>query len=132
MRKSMTTKGFVNKKMNAAVYLERRTVIDLIYKAKNLLRANSIQMPRVDIRITEREKGMKACGVARMNGNIIWIPADYLNSKYLYQIVLHELCHALWGIGHSKRCKLMHPNIQSDLTNDVAEKLFLKYAIKQG
>jgi len=130
MRKDLNAKGLPNKKMNADVYKERRVVIDMIYRAKSLLRANGIDMPRVDVRITDREVGRTALGMASIGGKSIWIPCDQLKKSYLYQVVLHELCHALWGIGHDKRCKLMHPNLQSDLTPEIAEQLFVKYAVK--
>lgn len=116
--------------MDETVYQERRIVMDLIYKAKNLLRANGLEMQRVDIRIATHEAGEITYGKARMNDNIIWIPADYLKSKYLYQIVLHELCHALWGIGHNQKCLLMHTNVQPKLTPEDAKELFLNYAKK--
>ena len=129
--KKMTTEGFKNKKMNDSVYAERRILIDFIYKAKNLLRANGIQMERVDVRIATRENGETAVGKARMHDNIIWMPTDYLKSRFTYQVVLHELCHALWGIEHDNKCKLMHPNVQVTLGNAKAEQLFLAYAKKQ-
>lgn len=132
-RTRTTTKGFKNKRMDANVYNERRIVIDLIYKAKILLRAaHRIEIPRVDVRITDRENDMTAVGMAKMNGKFIWIPADYLKSKYLYQVVLHELCHTLWGVEHSNDCKLMHPRVQTDLTNAQAEILFMAYAKKHA
>ena len=130
MRRNFSTNGHTNKRMNESVYKERRVVIDLIYKAKNLLRKNDIEMPRIDVRITERRANTTSCGVARMNGNLIWIPADSINKSYLYQIVLHELCHTIWGIDHDDNCKLMHPNVQLDLTDDMAEELFVQYAKK--
>ena len=128
----MTTKGFKNKRMDESVYAERRIVMDYIYKAKNLLRANGIQMARVDVRVATRETGETAVGKARMRDNIIWMPSDYLRSRFTYQVVLHELCHALWGIEHDNNCLLMHPNVQYTLSNKEAEKIFLKYAKKHA
>ena len=127
-----TTKGFKNKKMNESVYSERRIVIDLIYKAKKLLRQQGIEIPRVDVRIAKREDGETAVGKARMHDNMVWMPDDYLKSRFTYQVVLHELCHALWGIEHDNKCKLMHPNVQVTLGNAKAEELFLAYAKKQA
>jgi predicted Zn-dependent protease len=123
-------KGHTNKKMNESVYAERRQVIDLIYRAKNLLRANGIEMPRIDVRITSTTPDTNACGVAQMNGKYIWIPETTLKKAWLYQVVLHELCHAIWGIDHDKKCKLMHPAVQTDLTDVQAEQIFLNYAKK--
>lgn len=128
-------KGFSNKRMNEVVYAERRQVMNHIYKAKNLLRANGIQMPRVEIRITEVDRHQtSAVGLARMNGFVIWIPADALKrftEAQVYQIVLHELCHALWGIDHDTKCKLMHPSMRK-ATVPTFEKIFLAYAKKHG
>ena len=129
-RKKMTTKGFKNKKMNEDVYAERRIVMEYIYKAKNLLKKHGIAMARVDVRIATREAGENAVGKARMRDNIIWMPSDYLRSRFTYQVVLHELCHALWGIEHNNDCLLMHPNVQYTLSNKKAEELFLEYAKK--
>ena len=129
--KRMTTEGFKNKRMDENVYNERRIVINLIYKAKILLRAShGIEIPRVDVRIAKREDGEIAVGKARMCDNIIWMPEDYLKSRFTYQVVLHELCHALWGIEHDNKCKLMHPNVQVTLGDGEAEILFMQYAKK--
>jgi len=130
-RKKYTTEGFKNKRMNDKTYAERRIVMEYIYKAKNLLRKNGMQMPRVDVRIATREQGETAVGKARMRDNIIWMPEDYLKSRFTYQVVLHELCHALWGIEHNNDCPLMHPNVQITLSNSKAEELFLSYAKAQ-
>lgn len=130
-RNRTTAKGFKNKRMDDKVYAERRIVMNHIYKAKNLLRKNGMDMARVDVRIASREEGETAVGKARMRDNIIWMPEDYLNSRFTYQVVLHELCHALWGIEHDKKCKLMHPNVQVTLSNAKAEDAFLNYASKQ-
>ena len=127
----MTTEGYVNKKMDADVYQQRRVVIDMIYRAKRLLRASQgIEIPRVDVRITTPVNGEIACGKARMQGNIIWINEKYIKSRYLYQIVLHELCHTLWGIEHDENNRLMHPNVDSKLKDSEAELLFIEYARK--
>lgn len=122
----MKAKELTNKKMNNKVYTERRKVMDCIYKAKNLLRSNGIEMPRITIRITEKHDHI--LGMAGMNRNVIWIPDSTLNNaSKLYTTVLHELCHAIYGIDHNENCKLMHPVIQK-LTVKQAEKIFLNYA----
>lgn len=130
-RKNYKTKGFKNNRMNDKTYAERRIVMDFIYQAKKLLRENGMDMARVDVRIATREDGETAVGKARMRDNIIWMPSDYLNSRFTYQVVLHELCHALWGIEHDNNCALMHPNVQVTLSNSKAEELFLSYAKRQ-
>jgi len=137
MRSNRTKSGadFKNKRMNEGVYAERRVIIDLIYKAKNLLRSKGIQLPRIDVRIVDADRSKTtSIGRARMRDNIIWIPADSLKkySKQQYQIVLHELCHAVWGIEHDLKCKLMHTNLQMDLTDSKAESIFLSYATKHS
>jgi hypothetical protein len=129
MRRNAPT-GHTNKRMNEDVYKQRREVIDLIYKAKNLLRSVGIEMPRIDVRITTKQPEVTAIGVAQMNGNYIWIPENSLGKSWLYQVVLHELCHAIWGVDHNKKCKLMHTNLQSDLTVEMAEQIFVEYAKK--
>lgn len=118
-----------NKRMDSAVYAERRQVIECVYRAKNLLRSEGISLPRVDIRIVEPTQGEIALGLARMGKNVIWIPSATLveYSGRLYQIVLHELLHAVWSVGHYSNCKLMHPNLQN-ITEDVAESIFIRYA----
>jgi hypothetical protein len=128
--KYSTPKGHTNKKMDSAVYAERRQVMDCIYRAKFLLRKHNIQMPRIDIRITSTTPDINACGVAQMRGRYIWIPDSSLKESYLYQVVLHELCHTIWGIGHDKKCLLMHPNVQLNLTDEHAELIFVSYAME--
>jgi hypothetical protein len=130
MARYSAPKGHTNKKMNEGVYKQRREVIDLIYKAKRLLQSVGIEMPRIDVRITAVEPNVISIGVAQMNGNYIWIPEKSLGKSWLYQVVLHELCHAIWGIEHNTKCKLMHPSLQSDLTIETAEQLFITYAKK--
>lgn len=126
--------GFTNKQMNEAVYKERRQVMQYLYKAKNLLGANGIQMPRIEIRIVEADRSVTShIGRARMGDCVVWMPSDALKthgSKELYQIVLHELCHAIWGIDHNRRSKLMHPELQPNLSTKEAEEIFIRYAKK--
>jgi hypothetical protein len=133
MTKNKNTKSdFKNKRMNESVYAERRVIIDLIYRVKNLLRTKGIQLPRIDVRIVDADRSKTtSIGRARMRDNIIWIPADSLvkYSKQQYQIVLHELLHAVWGVEHDQKCLLMHTNLQ-ELTDSKAENIFLEYAIK--
>jgi len=128
--KYATPKGHTNKKMDSGVYQQRRQVIDILYKVKSVLRSNGLEMPRIDIRITTKDKDVTSCGVAQMRGKFIWIPETTLTKPYLYQTVLHELCHAIWGVNHDEKCKLMHPLVQLDLTDEQAEQIFLTYAKK--
>jgi len=128
-------KDYKNKKMNESVYAERRVIIDLIYKIKKVLRSNGLELPRIDVRIVDADRSKTtSIGRARMRDNIIWIPTDSLvkYAKQQYQIVLHELCHAVWGIEHDQNCLLMHTNLQLGLTDSEAEKLFIEYAFKHS
>lgn len=126
--------GYTNKRMNDSVYAERKQVMDCIYKAKNLLRSKGLKMPRIDIRIVERDNLQTSLGRARMLDNVVWIPTISL-TKYkghLYQIVLHELCHAIWGIEHNEKCNLMHPQLQMFVPLGEFERLFVGYAKKHS
>lgn len=120
-----------NLKMSDDVYALRREVMGYIYDAKNLLRNNGIQLPRVTVRITDNDgDSSRALGMARLNDNIIWISKNAL-TKYkanLREIVYHEIVHAVTGFAHDDNCKLMSPccNIKP-LSREVADNLFLKY-----
>ena len=126
-RRNITTAKLTNKRMNDSVYAERRQVIDLIYRVKRALRAHGIELPRIDVRITERHD--KIAGVARMGDKMVWIPEHTLNTAHLYHTVLHELCHAVWATQHDKQCKLMHPTVQR-ISEQESERLFIGYAKK--
>jgi hypothetical protein len=133
-KKNMSSgRGFKNKRMNEHVYSERRQVMNHIYTAKNLLRSKGIEMPRIDIRIVDADRNeTRAIGRGRFFGNIVWIPSDALirYKRYMYQIVLHELCHTLWGIKHNEKCKLMSSCLDVSLSDKDSEKLFLSYIPK--
>ena len=133
VRKNKSTNRGTNKKMNNDVYKQRRQVMDFIYRAKNLLKDNNIQLPRIDIRIidlTKEAAGRGVLGVARMNDNIVWIPETTLNKKSLHAVVFHEIIHAALGIDHIKSCKLMNAYIPVEndlLTSDKVDQIFLSY-----
>lgn len=79
-------------------------------------------------RITDCHK-QHVLGTAGMGECVIWIPAKTLNSKYLREVVYHELCHALWAVPHIESCKLMSSCVgKRALSKATVQKLFLKYA----
>jgi len=120
--KNVITKRHTNRKMNPDTYKLRREVINIIYQAKNLLKGN---MERVDVRITDCSDE-RVLGTARMNGKMIWIPASSVKESKLRlrHIVLHELLHTLYGIGHIEKCRLMSSTIKNTTTRQ-QDHLFL-------
>lgn len=131
MRKNLNCSMGKNLKMNDDVYALRTEVMGYIYDAKNLLRANGINLPRVTVRITDNDGDTtRAIGMARLNDDIIWISKDALtkHKSSLREVVYHEIVHAVTGFDHDDKCKLMSPccNIKP-LTKELADELFLKY-----
>lgn len=113
-----------NKRMNNTVYQLKRDVINIIYDLKRL-----IDLPRITVRITDSSRD--CLGLARLNDNIIWIPENTFNTKYLYQVVLHEILHAVYGIEHDESCLLMCPVVKT-ISNSKALEIFLNYCNKQN
>ena len=111
MRKNKKTiiKEFKNSKMNNEVYKLRRQVIDLIYEIKN----NGFNIPRIDVRVGKSVDCNKL-GMARLNGNIIWIDIDTINKSqdYLRNVVYHELLHTIYGCKHNEKCPLMSATLK--------------------
>jgi len=102
-------KGYApNKKMNADTYKLRREVINFIYEAKN-----KVQLPRIEVRITEPNKGRHqgTLGLAYLNQNVIYIPSNLIENgrlkKYFKEVVAHEIVHAVTGFRHDENCPLM-------------------------
>ena len=130
-RKNLNCGMGKNLKMNDEVFALRREVMGYLYEAKNLLRAEGIQMPRVEVRITDNtgECG-HAAGMGRMGGNIIWISTMCLNkwNKHVRLVVFHELLHAVLGIHHDENCPLMKSHFDvKPLSNKVIDENFVKY-----
>lgn len=123
--KKFETDGLKNLKMSDEVYVLRRKVIELIYEAKTLVPS----LPRISVRITEDSQEVN--GKARLNKNIIWIPANssIRNTNELRRTVFHEILHAAYGIQHKTFCKLMG-SAYTDITKVEADRLFKKYATK--
>ena len=124
-----------NLKMNDEVYALRREVMNYVYEAKNLLRGIGVDMPRVDVRITDNTGSYgQAAGMGGMQRNIIWISTMCLNkwNKHVKQVVFHELLHALEGIMHDESCPLMKSHFDhKPLSEKVLVENFLKY-FKKG
>lgn len=122
-----------NLKMNDEVYALRREVMGYLYEAKNLLRSHGVQMPRVEVRITDNTGSTgHAAGMGRMGGNVIWISTMCLNkwSKHVRLVVFHELLHAVLAIKHDEKCPLMKPCFDvKPLSNAVIDENFVKYFI---
>ena len=92
-------------KMNEDTYILRRKVIDILYAIK----ARRMYLPRVEIRIVTETQG--AVAYAYPAGNVVHIDQRYMTKEYsqhLVFIVLHELVHAVFGVGEVVGCKLMH------------------------
>lgn len=101
------TRKLKNKKMNDATFELRKQVMKILYDIKKV-----VDLPRITVRITEN-KG-NTLGLASMGKNIIWIPERMFtgNDKlYLYEVICHELVHAVLNIGHDERCLLMRSSI---------------------
>lgn len=129
MRKNFTTEFGKNLKMNNDTYALRRQVIDIVYQAKNVLRSNGINLPRLDVRIIDTENN-NALGVARLRGNIIWISTKSLSKfkAHLRDVVYHEIVHAVTGFEHDDSCPLMSPCINLlPLSDTQANELLVKY-----
>ena len=115
----MKTKQFKNYKMDNEVYKIRRQVIDIIYKAKKIA-----DLPRIDVRVGDARENI--LGIARMNDRKIWIDVNKCK-KHLTQVVLHEICHAVYGIEHNEKCDLMCA-VMRPMTDKRAFDIFKQYA----
>jgi len=113
------TKDFRNFKMNNEVYKIRRQVIDIIYQANKINR-----LPRIDVRVGQARHNI--LGIASMGDCIIWIDVDKSADKLL-QVVLHEICHAVWSIEHDDNCPLMSP-VARPISDKQAWDCFKKYS----
>lgn len=128
--KNKAIKGARVRKMDDSTYALRRRVIDIIYEAKNELRANGVQLPRIEVRIVDTDPSVTACGYAYLGANVVHIAtkwATHGTDAELYHIVLHEIVHAVTGFGHDENCYLMHPNLRSNPSPKVSMAAFIKY-----
>lgn len=114
-------------KMDNRVYQLRKDAIKIIYEVKAKLKKLGIDFPRIEVRIaTPKTRLNKVVGQAMLKRNHIWI-SEKLNEKEKYQVVLHELAHAAYGIEHNENCKLMS-TATNDISNKEAMRLFVEYA----
>ena len=120
-KKKLTNEHLTNKDMSPAVYELRRNIIALIYEAKKLYP----ELPRITVRVANRDKNDKVMGVGRMGKNIIWISEDFVASRC---VVFHEILHAAFATEHVPGCPLMAAQIDDKLSQKQCDALFLKYA----
>jgi hypothetical protein len=117
-----------NKKMNDDVYALRRQVIGVIYEAKAKLSNLGVDLPRIDVRVTDVDH--KALGWAYIGLNMVYIPEQLFTTrkKYFLEVVLHEIVHAVTGFKHDDNCPLMSPSVKAKPMDEAeAWKHFLKY-----
>ena len=119
------------KKMSRSVYRNgRRPVMDILYMAKNWLRSEGLEMPRIEVRITEQESH-HVNGSAYLGGRIIFITEDVINTgnvEKLTRTVLHEIVHAVTGFEHKDQCPLMSPvSPKTSQPIEVLKPLFIEY-----
>jgi hypothetical protein len=107
-------------KMNDQNYLLRKKVINIIYDLNKI-----VKLPRIEVRIVSG--GEDLCGYAYMNANVVHMNESHMNKTYFYQVVLHEILHAVLGIEHDEKCDLMSAYVKTELTDARALELFLKY-----
>jgi hypothetical protein len=129
MKNSRTNiEEFKNRKMNDSTYKLRRSVMNHLYEAREIVGRENWK--RVDVRIADARGDHNFIGMARLNDFIIWIDAKYAdNDPYLRELVYHELVHAMTGFGHDENCRLMSPtiNCQKPMTKKQSDKLLKKY-----
>lgn len=108
--------------MNPETYALRRQIIDIVYRAKNLLRKKlNYDLPRQTVRIIDVDPTVflayegkyipnHLLGCATLGGNDIYIPAETLSSEYdVLEIVYHELLHSAFCIDHDPKSIIMSP-----------------------
>lgn len=124
--KDLKAQGYgANLKMNPETYKLRREVIEIIYKLKGL-----VELPRIEVRINERPKGKDALAIAVLNQSVIYITEAMFGEfrPFLFEVVLHEIVHAVTGFGHDDKCPLMAPRIgKQPLSDEDAIRIFLTY-----
>ena len=126
-RNRTTSPDLINKRMNSDVYALRRKVINIIYEAKKLHPA----LPRIEVRICDSHN--RILGQAAVKGCVIWITESSVKKPALAlrHVVMHEICHTVFGTDHFDDCLLMHPVIQKT-TKAQQNKAFLKHALDSG
>ena len=118
--KNKTAFGHKLNAMSNETYLLRRRVIEIIYDLNKL-----VKLPRIEVRIVSG--GGRQCGYAYMGGNVVHIVEEYMNKPYFYQVVLHEVLHAVLATEHDENCDLMSAVVRPSLSDKRALQLFLQY-----
>jgi hypothetical protein len=123
--KNRIARNGVNMESSDERYTLRSRAMSVLYDCKK----RGFVLPRVEIRILETAD---VCAYAYTGKNIVHINKKYMTEKYnplFEQIVLHELVHAIFGIGEVDGCKLMHCSKfwVNKPTNELAWKLFTEY-----
>lgn len=118
--KNRTAFGHQLNTMNDNTYLLRRKVIDIIYELKK-----QVELPRIEVRIVSGGE-YSNCGYAYMGCNIVHINEKHMDKPHFYQVVLHEILHAVLAIEHDEKCDLMSAYVR-DITDEKALELFIKY-----
>jgi hypothetical protein len=123
--KNRMARNGVNMKSSDERYELRSRVMSVLYDCKK----KGFILPRVEVRILE---SADVCAYAYRGKNIVHITKKYMSSKYEHlfeQIILHELVHAIFGVGEVEGCKLMHCSEfwNNKPTNELAWKLFTEY-----
>lgn len=101
-----------NLPMSDETYLMKHQVLEIISDARRRIP----ELPEIKVRITE--PGEKILGAARPWRRIVWITSDVFEGPYLLCTVLHELLHAVYGLGHEANCPLMCPSIRKPPISD--------------
>lgn len=118
--KNKTAYGHKLNRMNDQTYQLRRQVIDIIYQVNKL-----VQLPRIEVRIVSQGDS-EVCGYAYMGEKVVHINEKHMNTPWFYQVVLHEILHAVLSTEHNEECDLMCANVRP-MTNERALSIFLTY-----
>lgn len=127
-------KGMYNKKMNDNTYKERRIIMNHLYTLKNHVKKQGMDIPRINVRISERTEQNTPLGVGRHIDCTIWIPINYFQDnkleKHLLFVTAHEILHAAYNVPHNNKCKLMCPKLNTKISNAEVLRIFSEYVKK--
>jgi len=133
--------------MNPETYALRRQVVDIVYRAKKLIRKKlNYELPHQKLRIIDLDPSVflayegkyipnHLLGCATMGGNDLYIPAKTLSSEYdVQEIVYHELLHGAFCIGHDPKSIIMSPYgaLKGKYSPEQLDDELIKEIIKSG
>lgn len=127
------TKTFCDRlilKSDSYVYALRRRVVNCINEIKQAIK-DIADIPRVRIRIIKdfqcRDNTVAGVG----HNKCIWIceSLERDSNLYLFQVVAHELGHAVFNLKHDSNCPLMSPN--SDPNKPLKKEIVINSLRKQ-